>query len=602
MEQTFEIDIREFTTIMQRNTLGSVWVTRFFERMVQSANVVDIYEKMNEQEFGQPFPTAILNALNITTDVSDAELQQIPSEGGCIVVANHPFGAIEGILLLETLLGKRADVKIVANSFLSIFPELRSHSIFVNPFNTRDAHRQNINALKEATRWVQQGGLLAAFPAGEVSHFSLKNGCVTDSEWNPAMAMIAMKCKVPVVPIFFHGQNSATFQFSGMLSPALRTILLPRELFNKKNANLKYRIGKPISVRKVTSAKSKESLTALMRTRTFALSAAGHPQKTEQTAQRPQAAIIPPVSPLKISAELHSLPAAQKLISHHSMSVVVAYARQIPSVMTEIGRLREITFRAAGEGTGNSVDLDEFDEYYQHLILFDEAENRIAGAYRLGATDLIVPQHGFSGLYTNTLFAFSRKMKQQLVPALELGRSFVVADYQRKPLSLALLWKGIGQYVCANPRYRILFGPVSISAEYKALSQQLMMAYFKRIFATPKARRLIRPRNPVKQPLITRWDMDSVLRGLHSEADLSALISEIEDDRKGVPILLRQYLGLNGKVLQFNRDEQFSNVVDGLIIVDLEKANPDVLARYMGKAQAACFRRYHQRETYRDAS
>ena len=602
MKQAFEIDTQRFFAMANQNSLGSSWVNRLFQKRMYAKDVRETMRKMNEEEYDQPFPTAMLNALDISTSVSQDDLAQIPAIGGCIVTANHPFGAVEGIVLLETLIRIRNDVKILANSFLSIFPELRPYCIFVNPFQNRDANRQNIGALKEATAWVKNGGMLAAFPAGEVSHLSLRKCCVTDSKWSSAMAMIARRCRVPVVPVFFHGRNSISFQISGMASPLFRTALLPNELFNKSGATLHYRIGTPIPVRKVMDMESKEALTALMRTKTYALSAREICKKENCNPVQKATPIVAPIPPSIIKDEIAELPDVQRLVSHRHMSVYVAYARQIPNTMQELGRLREITFRAAGEGTGNETDLDQFDEYYQHLILFDEEKNRIAGAYRIGATDLIVPRHGFEGLYTNTLFAFSKKMKDLLLPALELGRSFIVEEYQRKPLSLALLWKGIGQYVCANPRYKILFGPVSISAEYKELSRQLMMAYFKRICATPRFNRQIRARNKVRQPLITRWDMDSVLRGLHSEADLSALISEIEDDKKGVPILLRQYLNLNGKIMQFNRDKHFSDVVDGLIVVNLENANPDVLARYMGKVQSIRFLQFHRLSSYRDAS
>jgi putative hemolysin len=574
--------------------IGSALIRSYFKSFLSSSQLKSTLHKMNRRERSTPFCTAALNSLNVAIRVDGRNWDTIPKSGATVVVSNHPFGALEGLILIEYMSQIRKDVKILANSFLSIFPSLREHCLFVNPFGSKNAHTENLKATRAALEWVTQGGMLIVFPAGEVSHFSLKQRCVTDPLWNKTAARIAIRANATIVPVYFSGANSLKFQIAGLVHPMLRTALLPSEVFNKKGRTIQFRIGMPINRRKTLEFDSPDSLNDYIRTRTYALAGRESTiQKTKFSTKR-QETIIPPIADTNLEKELEALDVTQCLVKHKEMSVYIAQADQMPLCLREIGRLREETFRRVGEGTSKSIDLDEYDRYYLHLILWDDDRRQIAGAYRLGPTDTIVSQNGFKGLYTNSLFSFSREMKQRLIPALELGRSFVSPEYQRKPMSLALLWKGIGQYIVANPQYRFLFGPVSISAEYKDTSKQLMLAYFQRLQAYRQSNKLIRPKNRVKRPLITKWDMEGVLRGLYSENDLSTVISEMEEDAKGIPVLLKQYLNLHGKILAFNLDQDFSDVIDGLIMVDLLETRPHILQRFMGKQEANKFIEYHK--------
>jgi hypothetical protein len=269
-------------------------------------------------------------------------------------------------------------------------------------------------------------------------------------------------------------------------------------------------------------------------------------------------------------------------------------------VLQEIGRLREITFRAVGEGTGRSADLDAFDPHYLHLFVWDREASRIAGAYRLGLTDEIVPRSGLAGLYTYTLFKFGRRLLGRLGPAIELGRSFVVGDYQRSYAPLLLLWKGIGRFAAARPRYRRLFGAVSISDEYDSTTKEMLMSFLRLHCLDESLAAMLRPRNPPRGAIRRRprfgvlQDRDLLSAVVHDINDVDELVREIESDAKGIPILLRQYLKLNARLLGFNIDPVFGNVLDGLFYVDLTQIDRCVLDRYMGRAEAAAFLGYHR--------
>jgi putative hemolysin len=254
--------------------------------------------------------------------------------------------------------------------------------------------------------------------------------------------------------------------------------------------------------------------------------------------------------------------------------------------------LREATFRQVGEGTRKPIDLDRFDDYYWHLFVWNREAGQVAGAYRLGPSDEILARFGPKGFYTSQLFQWKRSFLDRIIPALELGRSFVRPEYQKTYAPLLLLWKGIGQYLLRTPQYKLLFGPVSISNGYTTASRQLMVKFLSAYRQSPELTPLVRARNPFRQrasqPSAKLADelIGATVWGIE---ELSALIADVETDRKGVPVLLKQYLKLGGELVAFNIDRRFSDALDGLIVVDLRKTDARVLERYMGKAGAAQF-------------
>lgn len=299
--------------------------------------------------------------------------------------------------------------------------------------------------------------------------------------------------------------------------------------------------------------------------------------------------VIPPLPVASCQAEISALPASQQLAASGDMLVYWARAEQIPNLLQELGRLREITFRATGEGTGKAVDLDEYDEYYLHLFIWESCKQELVGAYRMGQSDEILKSRGLAGLYTHGLFQFQPELLDAINPALEMGRSFIRAEYQRNASSMFLLWKGIAQFTLRHPRYWVLFGPVSTSNDYNPLSQRLMVEYLRDREFLPELAQWVHPSNPF--PLDRRLNLH---RGRAVGIDeISDWVARIEPDGKGVPILLKQYLRLGGKLLGFNVDPAFSNVVDGLILVDMVKTDQRVMHRYLGKEGIVKFLAHH---------
>jgi putative hemolysin len=554
-----------------------------------------IYDRLPADVTGAAFVGRLLRLLGLRAACDPRELAQIPPKGGLLVVANHPFGGAEGLLLAHQLLQVRADVRILANRLLERIPQLQELLIPVDPFGGPQAAAGNRSPLRKALRWLQGGGVLVVFPAGEVSHLQIGRQGVSDPAWSEDLAGLTRRSGVPVLPVWFGGSNGAAFQVAGLLHRRLRTALLPRELLNKRRRALPMRIGRPIPAQKLATFNDAAELVAYLRLRTYLLGRRSRPQAA---ATLPAGRLQPVAAPrpaAELAAEIAALGAGQRLAAAGELEVYLAEALQIPQLLLEIGRLREATFRAAGEGTGRSCDLDRFDATYGHLFIWNRQAREVVGAYRVGRID---PQGGAApeSWYTHTLFRYDAKFLHQLGPALELGRSFVRPEYQRQFAPLLLLWKGIGAFLAGNPRYRTLFGPVSISRDYGRLSKELLTGALRQNCCLPDLARLVQPRTPIRlrPPKVSGCDRE-LLRALGRDlAEVEELIAEIEPEPGGIPVLLRHYLGLGGRVLAFNLDRDFSDVVDALIVVDLDRTEPRTLTRFLGREGAARFLTYPQ--------
>jgi putative hemolysin len=541
-----------------------------------------------------------LTSMGVGYELSAEDLRNIPTRGPLVVVANHPFGGVEGVILGTVLLQVRSDLRILANYLLKRVDGIGDTIVPVDPFEAPGSEKGNLRGLKTALAWLKAGGVLATFPAGEVASFRWKKGRVADPAWSLHVAAIARRTRAAVLPVFFPGRNSLLFQLLGVLHPRLRTALLPRELMNKAGRRVRLFVGKAIPWQVLKRYETDAELIEYLRLRTHFLKNRGVDKnryrlrlvslKTDPMQLQP---IMAPVAAVALRADLAGLPQGQQLISSGDFAVYMARASQIPNILNEIGRLREITFRDAREGTGKTVDLDRFDAYYLHLFLWNHASGELVGAYRLGLSDVIMRVYGVQGLYTNQLFRYKPALLEQLNRSIEFGRSFIRLEYQKKFNSLMLLWKGIGAFIAHNPQYNILFGPVSISKDYHTVSRNLIVRFLQaKRFDTTLAR-FVSPRKPFR----TREFQGGTRRLLHTAVndldDISLLISEIERDGKGIPVLLRQYLKLNGSLISFNLDREFSDVVDGLLMVDLTKTDPRLLKRFMGEEGVKRFTAVH---------
>jgi putative hemolysin len=532
-----------------------------------------------------PFTSRALAALQISVATDGGA--HVPADGPLVVVANHPFGALDGLVLLDVLGRVRPDVKLLGNQWLSALPELRDRLLRVDVFGGREAVHRNGLAVREALQWLSRGGCVALFPAGEVAHTETAAGGVMDSPWRATAGELAVRAGAAVVPMCFDGGNSRLFRAAGRLHPLLRTALLPHELLAKRGSRVSVRIGAPIGATELAGDDGAGARTARLRAAVDALSSA------PTVATMAPAAGARRVAPEPLSARGDAEAIAGDvvalgvpLLESGVYQVFCATAAELPAVLDEIGRLREVAFRAVGEGTGRARDLDEFDLTYRHLFVWDRERREVAGAYRLGATDEILQASGTAGLYTRTLFEYGDRLMTQLGPALELGRSFVAPGYQRDFSPLLLLWKGISRFVSHHPRYRRLFGVVSISDAYESTSRQLMVKFLQTTRFDGDLGRLVRAKNPLPPPRRGMVESATVER----LEDVSALVRGLEPDGKDLPVLLRQYLKLNARLLGFSIDPAFGNVLDGLVVVDLDDVEPAILARYMGREEAAVFR------------
>jgi len=545
------------------------------------------YARLGREGSPSSFPERALAALEILLRIGGTGLTGIPATGPLVVVANHPFGAADGLALLAMLERVRADVRVVGNAWLANVPELADRCVRVDPDGRRQFVGTNARAIRDTFRWLRGGGCVLIFPAGEVAHRLAAPDVAVDTEWRRTPVVLAERSSAAILPVFVRGANSRWFRLAGRIHPVVRTMLLALELARMRGACLDLTVGEAIPHSELARIDGAGSRLSYVRTRTFLLAADDPGRPPISAPAAPVLAKIAPAGPSEaIAADVAALRPERLLLQNGELKVFCAPATELPAALHEIGRLREIAFRAAGEGSGLARDLDRFDLYYRHLFVWDAGAERIVAAYRVGATDEILARSGAGGLYTRTLFQYDERLFDRLGPALELGRAFVRTECQRDFSPLFLLWKGIGRLVAREPRYRCLFGTVSISNRYESLSRALLVRFLRATRYRDDLAALVTPTRPPRP-----CRRDAILDGavVASLDAVSRLVELIERDGKSVPVLLRQYLKLNARVLGFNIDPAFGDVLDGLLLVDFADVEPAILARYMGREDAERF-------------
>lgn len=549
------------------------------------------------------FLNSLLDEFEIKFDIPKADLKRLPKSGAYITISNHPLGGIDGILLLKLMLEQREDFKIIANFLLHRIEPLKPYVMPVNPFEDRKDIKSSVTGFKNALLHLKEGHPLGIFPAGEVSTYK-DDKLIIDKPWEEAAMKLTKKAGVPVVPIYFHAKNSTLFYKLSRISDTLRTAKLPSELLTQKHRVIKVRIGNPISVKAQEEHDTLESFTEFVRKKTYMLaksfekkSLLSNIPQTLKTAKEPKE-IVTEISSDVILDEMSNLRENdRRLLESKNYEVYLAPAAEMPSILREIGRLREITFRAIGEGTNEAIDLDKFDRYYYHMFLWDTKTNMIAGAYRMGLGAKIFEAHGIDGFYLQDLFRFEPELHKMMSESIEMGRAFIIKEYQQKPMPLFLLWKGIVHTTLRFPEHKYLIGGVSISNQFSNFSKSLMIEFMKSHYYDPYIAQYIHPKKEFKVQL---KDADKEFVFDESAADLNKfdrLIDEVEPGSLRLPVLIKKYIKQNAKVVAFNVDPLFNNAIDGLMYIRIADLPESTVKPVMEEFQAELEKKYSQKNS-----
>ena len=572
----------------------SAWILL---KVTMISNMNRKYDKMSHLE-GSEFLDAVLEEYEIDYEIPEEDLKRLPKEGPFITVSNHPLGGIDGIVLLKLMLGHRSDYKVMANFLLQRFKPLAQYIFPVNPFEDRKEAKSSISGFKNAMLHLRQGHPVGIFPAGEVS--TRKEGKIAvDKPWEETAIKLIRKAEVPVVPIYFHAKNSKLFYRLAKISGVFRTAKLPSEVFSQRNRPIKVRIGQPISVATQKEQETLEEYSELLRRKTYILANAYEKERlidqipTSLKLPKQPRKIAQPVRGEVIEAEIEKLVENdRRMVQSKNYEVFLAPADEIPFTLQEIGRQREITFREIGEGTNNSIDIDEFDAYYHHMFLWDNEAKVIAGAYRMGLGSEIFAKYGIDGFYLQDLFRFEPELFGMMSKSIEMGRAYIVKEYQLKPMPLFLLWKGIVHTTLRHPEHKYLIGGVSISNQFSNFSKSLMIEFMKSNYWDPYVAQYVRPKKEFKVKL---KDADKEFVFDETQADLNKfdkLIDEVEPGNLRLPVLIKKYIKQNAKVVAFNVDPLFNNAIDGLMYIKIADLPESTVKPVMEEFQAELERKF----------
>jgi len=567
---------------------------------VQAIN--DIHSRTVARATPETLWSTLVEESGARYEIAASDLDRIPATGPVVVVANHPLGGLDGIMLGDILHRRRQDSRLMANFLLQRVIHSEHHMFFVDPFpRGAEAKKASLIGMRDSIRHLKEGGLLGVFPGNKVSHYQWDMKTVADGPWVPNIAAIIRRTEATVVPVFIEGGNSAFFNIAGMIHPLLRTVLLPRELVRqgKDPEPVRVHVGMAIPFSRMKRFDSDEELSQFLRVATYVMG-----NRPDVAPPEVAAKVAPLVEPEPVAereqgevlqAEIDALPSSCRLLVNGDYEVYMGRSQQMPKIMREIGRGREIAFRHAGGGTLKPLDIAPQDSYYHHLFLWHNKDKAVVGAYRIGLSDEILAAHGPSGLICSGLFDLKPEFLKQLNPGLELGRSYVLPEYMRNYNSLLLLWAGILQFVVREPRYRTCFGSVGISQgnEYTPASRTLIVDYMRREHGWPEVAVELESRSPFDGMDFGPMEKEDVSRLVKDVDDVSALVSGLERDGKGVPILIKHYIRMNAKLIDFGVWREHSNAVVGFLMADLVTADPKFLRRYMGEAGYQNFMAHH---------
>jgi len=562
-------------------------------KILKISTMNKIYDR-NKHLNDLPFLNSILDEFQIKFEIPEEDLKRLPKTGAYITISNHPLGGIDGILLLKLMVEREPNFKIIANFLLHRIVPLQPYVMPVNPFENHKDAKSSVSGIKDALRHLSDGKPLGIFPAGEVSTY--KDGkLMVDRPWEEGAIKLIKKAKVPVVPIYFHAKNSRLFYWLSQMSDTLRTAKLPSELLTQKNRVIKVRIGKPIMVAEQNEYETTEDFGEFLRRKTYMLA---NPFEKEtklidtsnlnlKLNNKGPKQIAGPANGDKILAEIERLRKGDsRLLQSKNYEVFFASADKIPAVLYELGRLREITFREVGEGTNESLDIDQYDKYYHHMFLWDDNTKQVAGAYRMGLGSEIYKKYGIDGFYLHDLFRFEPELYDMMSKSIEMGRAFIIKDYQQKPMPLFLLWKGVVHLTLHYPEHKFLIGGVSISNQFSDFSKSLMIEFMKSHYYDPYIAQYVHPKKEYKVKLKDA-DKDFVFE--EAEADLNKFdkfIEEVEPGNLRLPVLIKKYIKQNARVIAFNVDPLFNNAIDGLMYIRIADLPESTVKPVMEEFQA----------------
>jgi putative hemolysin len=588
------VSAKEVARAIQLNKYGFIgtfigWILMKVLKISTLNKVYNRHKHLNDL----PFLDGVLDDFKIKFEIPEEDLKRLPKDGAYITISNHPLGGIDGILLLKLMIEQRKDFKIIANFLLHRIEPLKPYIMPVNPFEDRKDVKSSIAGFKNAILHLRDGHPLGIFPAGEVSTY--RDGkLVVDKPWEEAAMKLVKKAGVPVVPIYFHAKNSKLFYKLSKISDTFRTAKLPSELLTQKRRVIKVRIGKPISVSDQKEHGNLQEFSEFLRRKTYMLSNSFEDKSkildnlsSQLKVPKTPKNIVTPVDRTLMIKEVEALRLKDsRLLVSKNYEVFLAPAKEIPNILREIGRLREITFREVGEGTNEAIDLDNFDNYYHHMFLWDDEHKILAGAYRMGLGSQIYERFGINGFYLQDLFRFEPELHKMMSQSIEMGRAFIIKEYQQKPMPLFLLWKGIVHITLRYPEHKFLIGGVSISNQFSNFSKSLMIEFMKSHYYDPYIAQYVHPKKEFKVKL---KDADKDFVFDETEADLNKFdkfIDEIEPGALRLPVLLKKYIKQNAKLVAFNVDPLFNNAVDGLMYIRIADLPESTVRPVMEEFQA----------------
>ena len=533
----------------------------------------EIYEK-NHYLKGLEFVDSMLELLHIEYTIKPNELKNIPSTGKILVIANHITGASDAFALVQLIASRRENkkVRLMVNGMLMGVTQASDIIIPVDNI-TGAITKTSVKTINEA---LDNEEAVVIFPAGIVNRLSFHG--IKDTPWKASFLKIATRNNTPILPIKIEGRNSILFYFISLILPKKLSglLMLPREFaIAGEMKPLVFTIGRVIPV----SSFSDKSIPIaeylkLFYTHLYALGT------KKKSLFQTETTITSAHNKMLLKEEVNNA----EVLGHtlDGKKIILTEAKNAPFLMQELGRVREVSFRAIGGGTGGAKDNDLYDNYYKHLILWDEEDLEIVGAYRIGEVAQIIKNRGMKGLYTYNLCNFNEHFQDYCNNSVELGRSFVQPKYWGSR-ALDNLWQGVGAYLAKNPHIVYTYGTVTINADTPKQAVAALVYFYSLHFSCDTD--MMSAKTPYFMSYEQKQEFDMLFKYKSYKDGFVVLKKYLKDLGTSVPTLFKQYAELydEGAVrfFDFSINEELHGVVEGFIIADNSKMKEAKRKRYI---------------------
>ncbi|MEM7069846.1 MAG: lysophospholipid acyltransferase family protein [Pseudomonadota bacterium] len=537
----------------------------------------------------------MFDRLDIKYQIKNAEVLEELDDRPKVFVANHPYGLPDAFALFQILTRYRPNIRLFANKILEATQLDDERLLYVDPFSAPQSRNLTRKSMAHALRHVREGGDLALFPGRICSHLKTSDWTISDSAWTDQVRKFVDAGGGDLVPLYITGRNSMLFNFSGLIHPRIRTYLLVRE-FLRGGHDFTFTIGDPVSADQLQKVSRSMSVGNFARSLVYSLKTGAstvpdlpHLIEPELRNAQETSRVVRTPTAIRGAHVRKLLDRNEILVKQNGYTIYQSGPKSGADILDIICEVRFQAYASETNVSDPSELRDHYDEFYHHLVLWDDEKEAVAGVYRYTLPGLTQRAPTAENLVTSSIFDLSPEFQKILPKAMELGRAAILPEYQKSFSPLMLLWRGFLEIPYRDKEIKYLFGPVTMGQNFNPLSRELLRRYIMNHCGDDVMKGHVSPRKALAFDIPREVEIEKLANACGSFAQLGNLINGIEGGKRSLPVLFRHYANSGCKFVGFGEWRELDNATAGLTLLDLKDSSKSFIQRYFGKEGAEEF-------------